>query len=135
MKKPLDEVTRPGQGKLAEVDVSGMTADGDATTFHYVDVLGQDAEGFIMFWRGEFVAYENRCPHWSVPLGFSDEEFLDDTGSVILCPMHGARFEVETGVCTSGPCMDDQLEKFRVEVVDGQAEIHRASSFLISGQA
>jgi nitrite reductase/ring-hydroxylating ferredoxin subunit len=132
MKKPLDEAVRPGRGKLAEVDVSGLKSNGDAVTFEYVDVLGQEAEGFVMKWGGGFVAYENRCPHWSVPLGFGDDQFLDDTGSVILCPMHGARFDIESGVCTMGPCLDDGLEKFRVEVKGDVAEIHRASSFGIA---
>ena len=127
-----DEVVRPGRGKLAEVDVSELETDGDATTFEYTDVLGQDAEGFVLRWRGELVAYENRCPHWSVPLGFGDDEFLDDTGSVILCPMHGARFDVETGVCTDGPCLDDGLEKFRIELDGDVAEIHRISTFGIA---
>lgn len=127
MSKILEEAVRPGRGKLADVDVSELKRDGDAVTFSYTDVLGQDAEGFVLKWKGEFVAYENRCPHWSVPIG--EDSFLDDTGSVILCPMHGARFEVETGVCFMGPCLDDGLEKFRVEVKGERAEIYRASTF------
>lgn len=76
-----------------------------------------------MRWRGELVAYENRCPHWAVPVGFDDENFLD--GNDIVCPMHGARFSPETGACWSGPCIGDGLEKFEVTLDGDVATIRR----------
>lgn len=119
-----DDVVMPGRGVLARVDVSALRADGDARTFAYTDRLGQSAEGFVMRWRGELVAYENRCPHWSVPVGFDDENFLD--GPDIVCPMHGARFSPDTGECWSGPCIGDGLEKFVVSLDGDTAVIRRA---------
>ena len=94
-----------------------------ARTFEYVDRLGQEAEGFVMRWAGELVAYENRCPHWSVPVGFDDENFVD--GGDIVCPMHGARFSPETGLCWAGPCIGDGLEKFEVSLDGDVATIRR----------
>ena len=115
----------PGRGQIAEVDVSRLSDEGDAVRFEYTDRLGQEAEGFVMLWKGELVAYENRCPHWSVPVGYEDDRFLGPAGTDIVCPMHGARFKPDTGECWSGPCIGDSLEKFQV-VRDGNvATIHR----------
>lgn len=123
-----DAVVRPGRGAIAEVDVSGLTEVGDAATFEYVDALGMEAEGFIMLWKDGLVAYENRCPHWSVPIDRDGDEFLDESSSFIICPMHGATFEADTGDCFAGPCMGDKLQKFQVIELDGStAEIRRAS--------
>lgn len=124
---PNDETYMPGRGVLAEVDVSALTEDGAARTFEFVDRLGQPGEGFVMRWRDGFVAFENRCPHWSVPVGFDDENFLDPSGRAIICPMHGARFEPGTGKCWEGPCLGDSLEQFVVERRGDFAIIRRKS--------
>ncbi|MDX1747614.1 MAG: Rieske 2Fe-2S domain-containing protein [Halobacteriales archaeon] len=121
-----DDVLIPGRGTLATVNVGDLRSDGDARTFEYTDRLGQPAEGFIMRYGGDFVAYENRCPHWSVPVGYDDETFLDPNGRDIVCPMHGARFNAETGVCWSGPCINDGLEKFEVDLDGDIATIKRS---------
>lgn len=120
-----DDVVLPGRGPLATIDVSDLCTDGDAMTFEYTDRLGQPAEGFVMRYKGELVAFENRCPHWSVPVGYDEQTFLDPNGRDIVCPMHGARFNAETGECWSGPCIGDGLEKFEVDVEGSQASIRR----------
>lgn len=122
-----DDVLIPGRGPLATIDVSDLTSEGDARTFEYTDRLGQPAEGFVLRYRDSFVAYENRCPHWSVPVGFDDENFLDENGKDIICPMHGARFSAETGKCWSGPCINDGLEKFAVTLDGDEATISRVT--------
>lgn len=124
---PVDDVLRPGRGVLAEVEVGDLTERGAARTFSYVDRLGQENEGFVMRWGEGFVAFENRCPHWSIPLGFDDENFLGLDGRDIVCPMHGARFTPETGECWEGPCMGDALEKFEVELRGTVAIVKRAA--------
>ncbi len=113
----------PGAGPLATLDVAALEADGAARTFEYTDRLGQPAEGFVMRWRGELVAYQNRCPHWAVPVGFDEENFLE--GNDIVCPMHGARFNPATGECWSGPCIGEGLEKFEVALDGEVATIRR----------
>ena len=121
----------PGRGVLAEIDVSALRKNGDARTFEYEDRLGQPAEGFIMRWNGGYVAYENRCPHWSVPVGWDDETFLAPNGRDIVCPMHGARFAPDTGKCWEGPCLGESLERFTVEL-NGATAIVRRSRLSIS---
>ena len=119
----LENTLRPGHGALATVNVSDLVEDGDAKTFEFTDRLGQPGEGFVMRWDGELVAYENRCPHWAVPVGFDDNEFVH--GRDIVCPMHGARFNPTTGVCWSGPCIGDGLEKFEISLDGDDATIRR----------
>lgn len=123
-----DAVVRPGRGAIAEVDVSELNELGDAAIFEYTDPLGMDAEGFVMLWHEGIVAYENRCPHWSVPIDREGDQFLDKSLSFIICPMHGATFEADSGKCFSGPCMGDALEKFEVVEIDGDTvEIRRST--------
>ena len=117
----------PGRGPIAEVDVTGLSQDGDAARFTYTDSFGMEAEGFIMRWREGWVAYENRCPHWSIPMDAVENEFLDTSKSFILCPMHGAMFDVDTGNCFQGPCHGDFLEKYEVvDLGEGTVEIRNA---------
>lgn len=58
---------------------------------------------------GRVYAYENRCPHRGIPLEWQSDQFLDDSGTLIQCASHGARFRIETGECVSGPCLGDEL--------------------------
>jgi nitrite reductase/ring-hydroxylating ferredoxin subunit len=63
-----------------------------------------------------FQAVNDRCTHQAA---------LISTGRVrrgaIMCPLHGARFEVETGRCIGGSYRD--LRTFPVRVQDGMIEV------------
>ena len=50
----------------------------------------------------EVVGYFNRCTHISVPLDFDDGRFLNGQG-FIMCRLHGAMYELETGLRCAGP--------------------------------
>lgn len=102
----------------AQVDVSNLNRDGQATTFEYEDAFGRKAKGVIVRWAGELKAYRNLCPHWSMPLDADTGEFFDRNKSALHCKMHGARFDPQTGECIMGPCEGDRLEELRVEVSD-----------------
>lgn len=54
--------------------------------------------------------YVNSCPHIGVPLDPAPHRFLDARKSAIVCSTHGARFRIEDGVCTAGPCYGECLE-------------------------
>jgi nitrite reductase/ring-hydroxylating ferredoxin subunit len=69
-------------------------------------------------------AYANRCPH--VPrysLDFGDADVVDRRDGLIVCANHGARFTVETGLCTSGPCRGRELFAWPCEERAGVAHI------------
>lgn len=71
--------------------------------------------------QGEKVAiYLNACPHLGVPLDWAPDKFLSTDGAHIVCSMHGAVFDIATGVCLQGPCAGDRLEAVRFTIVDGE---------------
>lgn len=67
--------------------------------------------GLFAIRRGERVfVYVNSCPHLGLPLEPVPHRFLDAKRSTIICCAHGARFRIEDGHCTSGPCYGESLE-------------------------
>ena len=75
--------------------------------------------GFVVR-KGDAVhAYVNHCPHAGFPLNWQPDVFLAPGGGQIRCIMHGALFELETGVCVAGPCMGHGLRPLPITVRDG----------------
>lgn len=71
--------------------------------------------------RGDSVhVYENTCPHIGAPMDFVPGQFLNLDKSHIQCAMHGALFEIETGLCIHGPCIDKSLTPIEASIVDGK---------------
>jgi nitrite reductase/ring-hydroxylating ferredoxin subunit len=58
---------------------------------------------------GTVFVYLNRCPHRRVRLDWQQDQFLDDSASLIRCATHGALFLIETGECVAGPCAGQSL--------------------------
>ena len=61
-----------------------------------------DEAFFYVLDSGRVVGYFNRCTHVSIPMDFDDGEFLDTMGFV-MCKVHGARYDLETGEACMGP--------------------------------
>jgi nitrite reductase/ring-hydroxylating ferredoxin subunit len=73
--------------------------------------------GLFAIRRGRQVyVYVNSCPHIGLPLDPAPHRFLDAKRSVIVCSAHGARFRIEDGECTSGPCYGESLESVAARV-------------------
>lgn len=108
-------------------------------TFDYLDGFGRPASGILVRINqpgeaAEYRAYRNLCPHWSMPLDDGSGDFFDDSGHLIQCKMHGARFEPDTGECVMGPCDGEYLEALRVEVsADGKRATIRRGAGLRMG--
>lgn len=76
-------------------------------------------KGFVVR-RGDCVrAYVNFCPHAGFSLNWAPDEFLAPDAPLILCRMHGALFEMETGYCVAGPCAGRALRALAVRVQRG----------------
>ncbi len=76
--------------------------------------------GLLAVRQGETVrVYLNSCPHIGVPLDWNPHRFLTRNGQKIICAVHGAEFRIETGECTTGPCLGDFLEAVMIEIKDG----------------
>ena len=60
--------------------------------------------------------YVNSCPHIGVPLDFHAGKFMSRDQKYIICSTHGALFEIEDGLCISGPCRNSYLKAVMVSV-------------------
>lgn len=67
----------------------------------------------------EFFGYVNTCPHERIWLNVGSGTFFDDGHKLLRCGRHGATFEIETGLCTGGPCEGASLEPVAVAVIQG----------------
>lgn len=66
---------------------------------------------------GGVYAIEDRCTHDNGPLGEGEIE-----GFEIICPRHGARFDIRDGRALTLPAIEP-TRYFPTRVVDGQIEI------------
>ena len=72
--------------------------------------------------RGDCVrGWLNACPHVDgAPLAWRKDAYLSGDGQAIVCYGHGAVFDMDTGVCTKGPCIGQSLTPVHLERdVDG----------------
>ena len=75
--------------------------------------------GFVLRVAGGVRAYVNRCAHLHYPLNYTPNGFLTGDGSMILCSVHGAIFEKQTGYCVAGPCHGLSLIGLPVRIDSG----------------
>ena len=62
-------------------------------------------------------AYRDLCPHYGdTRLPWKKNEYLDGAGEFIVCAAHGARFDIESGKCISGPCLEQSLTAVTLHV-------------------
>jgi nitrite reductase/ring-hydroxylating ferredoxin subunit len=54
--------------------------------------------------------FRNLCPHRGVGLDYGDGRCLDGDGRLV-CALHGAVFDPDTGICRDGPCRGDALDR------------------------
>lgn len=76
-----------------------------------------------MEWYDDARAYVNRCPHWGVPLTEHGTRIVRNDR--LVCTVHGATFEPETGASGPGPCEGQSLPPLPVELRDETIDIFR----------
>ncbi len=81
----------------------------------FLEIKGQPVVVFNI--AGNFYAIRDECTHDGNPLGDGD---LD--GFEIVCPRHGARFDVRSGKATRMPAVTDTAY-YPTRVVEGMLEI------------
>jgi 3-phenylpropionate/trans-cinnamate dioxygenase ferredoxin subunit len=69
---------------------------------------------------GEYYAIEDRCSHDDGPLCEGD---WDADEGVVICPRHGANFDIRTGDALTLPAFQP-VSTYRVEVFDGTVRLH-----------
>jgi 3-phenylpropionate/trans-cinnamate dioxygenase ferredoxin subunit len=79
-----------------------------------IDARAGDAQVALCRIDGRVHALDDMCPHAFAQLS---QGFVE--GGEIECPLHGARFEIATGRCTSPPADEDvRVYPVRVEGED-----------------
>ncbi|HEY7691376.1 MAG TPA: non-heme iron oxygenase ferredoxin subunit [Gaiellaceae bacterium] len=68
---------------------------------------------------GQYFAIEDRCSHDDGPL--CEGEFDPETG-VVICPRHGANFDIRSGEALTLPAFEP-VEVYPVRVVDGVVRV------------
>ena len=94
---------------------------------------GADA-GILLIRSGQHVfGYMNSCPHTGVNLDWTPGRFLDVTGSLLQCSMHGALFRIEDGYCIFGPCAGRSLRPVALRVRGGVVEVDIPEGVMATG--
>jgi nitrite reductase/ring-hydroxylating ferredoxin subunit len=88
---------------------------GKVVTFSYRQD-GIRREGILLRTQTGLRCYENQCRHLPVKLDSGSRHFLTRNRDAILCQSHGALYELETGLCTRGPCEGASLKALPIEV-------------------
>jgi nitrite reductase/ring-hydroxylating ferredoxin subunit len=92
----------------------------DPGTWNVVLVEGEEELDIVIVQtKGARHAYVNCCPHQFIPLETFPNHFLTEDKRFLVCSGHGARFELATGACYSGPCLGEGLDRLAIEERDG----------------
>lgn len=75
----------------------------------------------------QLMIYVNACPHLGVPLDWAPDRFLSTDGQHIVCSMHGASFDIATGLCLQGPCAGERLKAVAFEIAGGDIMVDAAA--------
>jgi nitrite reductase/ring-hydroxylating ferredoxin subunit len=85
-------------------------------------------KGFVVRRGARVFAYQNYCMHVGHPLNWQPDRFLNEDSSLIVCASHGALYEIDTGICISGPCPGKTLRTVAVEIRDGDIVVRSPTS-------
>ncbi len=85
-------------------------------------------KGFVVRQGEKVFAYQNYCMHVGHPLNWQPDSFLNEDGNLIVCASHGALYEIDSGVCVSGPCPGKILRAVDAEVRNGEVVVRAPTS-------
>ena len=81
-------------------------------------------QAIALFRVGDGVrAYLNTCPHQGRSLNWAPDSFLFGEDGHLVCPHHGACFDISTGACISGPCEGAWLSAVDIVLKDGAVQL------------
>jgi 3-phenylpropionate/trans-cinnamate dioxygenase ferredoxin subunit len=100
-----------------EVDFIAVANQSELPNGERVFVQVDDYSIVVFNIAGQYFAIGDVCSHDNGPVGEGELE-----GNEIICPRHGARFDIRTGKVTALPAVVD-IPAYPVRVVDGQIEV------------
>ncbi len=83
---------------------------------------------FAIRFRGQVFAYYNRCGHVPVELDWNAGEFFDMHRLYLICSVHGALYDPETGECMGGRCNGRGLQPLPLIEQDGNVFLMQEGS-------
>ncbi len=87
-------------------------------------VIGEPADQLIAVRRGDSIhIWKNMCPHAGLPMNLPDGRVLVHKSGQIICPVHGASFDMVTGACTGGPAAGEALVAVESDVSAGKIRL------------
>ena len=90
-----------------------------ATKKFTFDANGRKTEAFLANFRGELVAFVNRCVHLPITLDLDDNDFFTGDGNLFVCKTHGSVYDPKAGKCVGGPGQGKSLERLPLVVDAG----------------
>lgn len=81
---------------------------------------------FVVHKDAEFHAFINRCPHTGANLEWQEHQFLDLDKMFIQCSNHDALFEIDSGRCIAGPCVDESLDALELVIENDSLKLKSA---------
>lgn len=94
---------------------TGAMVDGDAESL----ILHRDDASQVRAWL-------NVCPHAGRRLDWSPGQFLRSKDGLLVCAVHGASFDLGSGLCVAGPCRGESLREVAVHCADGEVRLGAA---------
>ena len=80
-----------------------------------------EEEGILLkMLDGSVRAFKNECRH--LPMRLDDRapaEFFNPAKGQLTCNSHGALFQSDDGLCTTGPCKGSHLKTVPISIEDG----------------
>lgn len=67
--------------------------------------------------------YENRCPHFGVPLAARDDQLIIRPHETVSCNTHYARFRWHDGYCEFGDCAGESLVQLPLSIAGGEVRL------------
>ncbi|MFM8270028.1 MAG: Rieske (2Fe-2S) protein [Pseudomonadota bacterium] len=97
-----------------------LTASDPSTLDFSVKIKGKIIKGFVVRKGESFYAYQNLCRHLPVTLDLNDNSFFNHDKTLIQCQMHGALYEMDSGLCVGGPCEGAKLKSLLLQETESQ---------------
>jgi nitrite reductase/ring-hydroxylating ferredoxin subunit len=108
-------------GSLNQVPLVGVESLSEGVLVEVEAQVQGQAESLVLLRQGGQVrAWLNICPHAGRRLDWAPGQFLKSSQGHLVCAAHGASFELDAGLCVSGPCRGEHLRAVPVELRDGQ---------------
>jgi nitrite reductase/ring-hydroxylating ferredoxin subunit len=81
---------------------SGELVEGGEGVRFETDWQGATEPAFAIRYGGRVYAYLNRCAHVPIEIDWQPGKFFDFTGLYLVCAVHGALYDPQSGACLGG---------------------------------